>query len=216
MQMTFQPSFGINVPAGTYTARFLGTEDREPMDGSKFGKGMIPRMSWVWEVTEGPEAGKRIAQDTGTAAVPKSGAARVLLGLTGGQVQPGKSVDTNSFVGKLYQLEVAVNPDSDKGNLHVALIKPLAAGATASSPPPPPPAAGPKPPPRPPAPPRPQASRKYWAVLEEGGEPRLVEEKEFQEYIETHQLDPAELHIWENGQEYRPAKEFGFLDKIPF
>src|SRR6185312_2876401 len=84
-EMIFGQSLGIQVPAGWYNARFVGTEERPDMDGT-MGKNAgkpQPRMAWVFEVSDGQHAGERIPQETGTVAVQRSGALRMLTGLNG-------------------------------------------------------------------------------------------------------------------------------------
>ncbi len=146
-----QSNFGINLPVGRYTARFLGTEARQPIQGGQFGNDGEPRMAFIWEVTLGEHAGERIIQETGTAPSPKSECARMLLGLTGRELQVREQVDTDTYLNRLYTVKVAVNPKSDKGRLHVGDLEPATngsgrlqggqpapAGAPAGKPPPPP------------------------------------------------------------------------------
>ena len=57
-EMIAGQTMGISVQAGWYNTRFIGTEEREDMVstlGKNAGKAM-PRMAWVWEVTDGPSA----------------------------------------------------------------------------------------------------------------------------------------------------------------
>jgi len=217
--LVYGQSMGITVPAGYYTGKFLGTEDRPPMDGSRFGKGQVPRMAWVWEILDGQHKGERLAQETGVVAVPKSGCARVILGLAGGQIQTGKAVNTDEYVGKTYRLKVAVNPDSDKGNLHVADIEPLAAGASNSATSPPPRPSAP-PPPRQAAPAFPGApgdTRKFWMQPDGATEPVLDTATSVQNYIAGHKLDPKVVQVCiEGGSEWKPASDFGFKDSCPW
>jgi hypothetical protein len=199
----------MEVPAGRYVARFTGTEDREPFKESKFGGGDGgPRLGWLFEVAEGQYRGKKISQESGLRASPKSTAARIVAGLTGGQVAIGQAVDTDQFVGRLYVVKVAVNPNSDKGNLHIADIEPHN-GAPAAAPAQAPVAGGP--------PPRrnvnvvPADKREFWFAESDEAEPQIVSFKDLQDYITTHNLDPKALSVCPQGEsEYKPATLFGF------
>ncbi len=161
-EMIFGQTIGINVPAGRYVARFVGTEEREDFVGTmgkNAGKPM-PRMAWVFEVMEGEHRGERIPQETGTSAVIKSVAIRMLTGLNGGPLAVGQKVNTDAYVGRLYSLKVAPNPESTKGNLHIADLEPVGNTHPAAPTPPRPPAPSAPPPPPPPAakaPPPPKA-----------------------------------------------------------
>lgn len=141
-EMIYGQSLGISVPAGWYNTRFAGTEPRPDMVGSMPGKNQgkpQPRMAWVFEVTDGPYRGERVAQETGTAPVQRSGALRMLTGLNGGPMAIGQRVNPDTYVGRPYRIKVEPNPASDKGNLHVGAIEPGAAAPpqqSGNSPPP--------------------------------------------------------------------------------
>ena len=53
-KVTYHPS-QFDVPAGSYRARFLGTEERPPFEGpSKWGPAtQEPRLRWKFEVLDG-------------------------------------------------------------------------------------------------------------------------------------------------------------------
>jgi hypothetical protein len=215
----------MEVPAGRYVARFTGTEDREPFKESKFGGAGDggPRLGWLFEVVEGQYRGKKISQESGLRASPKSTAARVVAGLAGGQVAVGQAVDTDQFIGRLYVVKVAVNPNSDKGNLHVADIEPHqqggngpaagAAPASAGNP-----ATAPARPSAPPLRPQPQKSaaapnNMYWYAVS-GKEAEQIGHKDLQEYLDAHLLNPAEEMVCLVGsEEWRTAASFGFTAK---
>jgi hypothetical protein len=148
-KVTYHPS-QFDVPAGSYRARFLGTEERPPFEGpSKWGPAtQEPRLRWKFEVLDGPCAGKFITQDTNsTLTGPKSGFARMLKGLLGRMPTDGEVIDTDTFVHQSFQLEVEVNPNSESGNLYVAFLKPIPSSSMA---PPPRPGNGQTPPAAPP------------------------------------------------------------------
>jgi hypothetical protein len=130
-----------DVPAGTYRTRFDGCRDVDTSKfTSKFGRD-DPRIEWRFRVLEGPFQGKVITWMTGTnPASPKSNAYKMLRWLLGHMPQPGEGLDPAEYVGRCYEVEWEVNPESEKGYLHIARLKELAAGA---APAPAPPAAKP-------------------------------------------------------------------------
>jgi hypothetical protein len=129
--MIFGENTMLEVPVGRYIARFVGTEDRPPIQDSRFGNSEAPRMGWLFEVAQGPFQGKRISQESGCRATKNSTAARMMLGLQGGQLAVGQRVNIDAFVGRLYSVKVAVNDKSEKGNLHVADLEPYSRGQAA-------------------------------------------------------------------------------------
>lgn len=204
----------IEIPAGRYVARFAGTEEREAFKDSKFGASDAPRMGWLFEVVEGVEKGKKISQESGTAAVPRSTAARMLAGLLGRQVTIGESVDTDTLIGRVYSVKVAVNPDSDKGNLYIADLEPQQGAAPTSHAPAPAANGAPKPPARKSAAPQ---SKRFWFAPSDAAEPTLMTFNEAQKAIVDGSLNPALVEVCPEGEsEYRPAVQFGFKDTIPF
>jgi len=238
-----ESKFGIKVPPGWYVAQFVGTEDREPVKDTKFGKSNEPRLAWLFDVAEGEHQGQRIEQESGVTASSKSHCAKMLVGLHGRPLSAGEQVTVAQFVGKLYRVKVAPNPNSDKGNLYVADIEPQPQsdgapvrpadqhppGPPAAPPPPRRPAASasapptapvaPPPPRRPAAPPEPPWSpnRRYWVASGDGAEPRLTDGPDLQTYIANTKLDPAAVFVCPEGQtEYRPASELGFRDAVPW
>lgn len=207
----------LEVPAGWYVAKFVGTEAREPIKESRFGNEGAPRMGWLWEVTEGPHRGKKISQESGVRASLKSTAMRMITGLSGGKIAVGQQVDTDGFVGNLYRVKVAVNDASDKGNLHVADVEPC----EASTPAPPQagngrPAAGP--PPRrqaaaPAAPPEPS----FWVAKSDAGDPVRMTLRELQEWVAAEHKDPKEVEVVREGEEeWKSAADFGVTSDIPW
>src|SRR4051794_7888451 len=96
----------FDVPAGEYVARFAGVEmldDSQPRIG-KDGKPMAPAMSWHFEITEGPAAGKTAGRITGRNPTSKNIAGRMLSAITGQWLQDGKEVSIAPYVGKLYRI----------------------------------------------------------------------------------------------------------------
>jgi hypothetical protein len=206
----------LDVPAGWYVARFMGTEAREPIKESRFGNEGAPRMGWLWEVTEGPHRGKKISQESGVRASLKSTAMRMLTGLSGGKVAVGQQVDTDTFVGRLYRVKVAVNDASDKGNLHVADVEPYEAAAPAPAPagngrP----AAGP-PPRRQAAAPAAPPETSYWVCQSDTGDPVSMSFREMEDWVRAEHRDPAEVQVCKGGEvEYKSAAHYGVTLKSP-
>jgi hypothetical protein len=204
-----QSALGITVPAGWYVTKFVGTEDRGVMKDSKFGKGDQPRMAWVFEVTDGERKGEKIAQETGTWAGARTAAARIIAGLNGGPAAVGQTVNTDQFIGRAYRVKVAVNPDSEKGRLHVADIEVLAGGGSATGA-----ATGSAPPPRRPQPTRPAGvldpKQRYW--IDTGGAEEVQGDTEaVQAYLRDNKLSAADLMLCPvGGIDWKPAKDFGF------
>jgi hypothetical protein len=125
------PEEKFGVPCGNYVAEFLGTEDREEMDLTKFGKkGSQPRMAWMFEVVEPLHMrGRKFEQQTGTSPGSKTKFTHVLAGLIGHVPAKGENVRLSALVGQLFRVDVTVNPESDKGNFHIAYMTPLSQAA---------------------------------------------------------------------------------------
>jgi hypothetical protein len=211
----------LEVPAGWYVARFVGTEARDPIKESRFGNEGAPRMAWLWEVAEGPMRGKKISQESGVRAskgANVSTAYRMLYGLSGGRLQVGEQVDTDRWVGHLYRVKVAVNPNSDKGSLHVADVEPYdaqsptgnAAVRHAAGPPPrrqSGPAAAAAPPPEP----------SYWVCKSDTGDPVSMSFREMEDWVRAEHRDPAEVQVCKEGEaEYMSAAHYGVTSDMPF
>lgn len=224
-EMVYGQSTGISVPAGWYDCAFVGVEDRPDMIGTMGKNAGLPqkRMAWVFEVLSGQHRGERIPQETGTAAVLRSGALRILTGLNGGPMAVGQKVNTDTFVGRHYRVKVAVNPDSDKGNLHVADIEPptgqapaappptaAPARAPAAPPPPAPPAASAAPPPPPQPQRQPDAEPRYWCS--DGRETRQMSGTEIRQLIASGLVKDADVQVQrlDGSGGWQPAKAFGF------
>jgi hypothetical protein len=212
-QMTYGVSnVGISLPAGRYVARFVGTEERDPIQDSKYGNDNAPRMAWVFEVVEGPKAGERFAQETGVKATPKSGCARVILGLAGGTVNVGQRVDTDQFVGRTYAVKIGPNPNSDKGNLYVADIEPHAGAAQGGAPAPAARAGGP-PPRKPPAAAPAAAAPRYYIDYPDHPHDKLYSAEDVRSLVFAKGLKAKELMLCKDGDpDWQPAETYGFED----
>jgi hypothetical protein len=116
-----------DVPAGTYRTRFEGCRDVDTSKfTSKFGRD-DPRIEWRFRVMGGPFQSKLITWMTGTnPASPKSNAYKMLRWLLGHMPSPGEGLDPAEYVGRYYEVEWEVNPESEKGYLHIARLKEIA------------------------------------------------------------------------------------------
>jgi hypothetical protein len=196
----------FGVPTGSYLAKFVGTEDKPAFTGpSRYGTARTnePRLAWHFEVTEGEHRGKRFTQGSGSIpSGPKATFTKMLKGLLGRLPVKGEDIDTDAYIGRLYRVEVEVNPESDSGNFHIAYMSPHQGGAPApraAAPPPAPPAAPnrPAPPaPPPPAPPIPAASRpepQCWFFLQGQDAPVEMTATAFRAEVAAGRVKPDEV-----------------------
>ncbi len=166
------PADKFGVPAGSYVARFEGTEEVKPFSGpSKFGgQDQGPRMAWRFRVLEpATHRGKLFTQFSSEySPSPRSNFMKVLSGLLGRLPAEDEEVNTDALVGRSYRVEVGVNPISDVGNLHIAYMAPAGTPppAAAKTPAPPVPTADEDAPPPPPPPP--PLAAWYWLLLPDG------------------------------------------------
>jgi hypothetical protein len=229
-KFNYQPSDSkYDVPQGTYLVKFVALRDRHFDQPSKFG-GDGPRHEWEFEVLEGPQRGKVVAKTTGTDPTsPKSGCFKMLKGLLGRPPDPGEHIDTDAYVGRLYEVEWEPNPDSPQKNLSIMGLRPHRGAA-----PQPPPAGQPAPavsngttapPPRQGPPPRkaqaaapPPARRFYvYTTQDDSGDPVTMDEKELQDYVHTSQRAPGTVTVCAVGEdEWKTALDYGVKDQIPF
>jgi hypothetical protein len=149
-------------PVGRYRAKFVGVEEREPMEGSDYG----PGLEWSWEILAAVDgsrehAGKIVSRTTALEPTNKNSCGRFLKAVTDQIIGINAEVDLSDYVGRLYRIEV--EPNSTGKNTRVAEVPQLLEGdAAATAPhrpsPPQPAATGPGPrPPAPPSPPSPPA-----------------------------------------------------------
>lgn len=248
--ITYNPGESkFDVPPGTYLTRFIGCVDKEPFQDSRFakpGRPPEPRLGWQFEVvTPGASLGKIIEQNTGTFPSSKSGLVRLLNMLLANQggLQPGQSVDPQSFVGHVYQIQWLPNPSSEKGNPYIAGLMEMGADASTTPPPrtvtapvvpgqpapapqpagldprlpvqsPPPPARPRSAPPRPAAPPK-----RYFVDDPEAGEGDMhpMTREQVQTWIDGNKALAKNVMVCEEGsQAWTQADILGFRDCNPF
>jgi hypothetical protein len=225
------PDSKYDVPQGTYVAKFIALRERHFDQPSKFG-GDGPRHEWQFEVVEGPQRGKVVAKTTGTDPTsPKSGCFKMLKGLLGRPPDPGEDIDTDAYVGRLYEVEWEPNPDSPQKNLSITTLRPYRgavqqpAPASAPGAGPTPPGNGAAPPPRQGPPPRkapaaaaPPARRFYvYTTQDDSGDPVTMDEKELHDYVHTSQRAPGTVTVCAVGEdEWKTALDYGIQDTIPW
>ena len=215
----------FDIPTGVYTAKFLFAE---PVDESEFSaiknsKTAGPRLRFSFEIIEGAQQRKVIAQLTGSAATPKSRLRALLVQMAGGELAEGQEITVEDFQDRIYKVSWQPNPVSPNHNNHIASLYPVTATQSpATTNGTPTPIAPKKPPARHKAP----VGPRFWIPDEKTGEDKLVPEDEVQDLCNK-LGDCAKLSICaanENGDalgEYRPASELGFVltantEGIPF
>ena len=99
IMLQFEVKAGGGPPAGFYRAKFLTVETTEH---EEFGTGL----KFVFEVSDGDHKGEQATRITSSTPTPKNAAGRMLSGISGETLAPGKSVDLAPFVGKEYLLQV--------------------------------------------------------------------------------------------------------------
>ena len=96
-------------PAGVYKARFDGVE---AMNHAEYGDGL----RFDFEVTDGPQKGKRTCRITSADPTPRNAAGRMLADLAGVTPVNGVSVDLDSVTGCEYTIVVR---ESESGRTRV-------------------------------------------------------------------------------------------------
>jgi hypothetical protein len=99
MSLQFEVKAGGGPPAGFYRAKFLTVETTEH---EEYGTGL----KFVFEVSDGDHKREQATRITSSTPTPKNAAGRMLSGITGETLAPGKNVDLAPFVGKEYMLQV--------------------------------------------------------------------------------------------------------------
>ncbi len=210
-------------PEGTYVCKFLGVQDVDTSKWkeSKYGNGNEPRIEWCFQVAAGPEAGQRLTQLSGTD--PRSQMStcyRIMRGMLGRpHLQSGDVFNPQDFVGKHFEVRWEINARSEAGRTHIASIREV-------SPPAPGAQVAPRTPPKPPAPPGAPAAPpppaelsspapRYWVLNEKGQvENEPVPEQDVR--VRVNAGETLQLKDEAQASEWKPAKEWGFAEEIPF
>lgn len=123
----FTPS-ADKVDSGLYSAQFLGTVDKDPFPSKNPAKYPDePSLGWQFRIigpATSPMLGKVIEHRTGTRTWAGAGIVKLLnemLASSGG-LKPNQQIDTDAFVGKVYQVEWTPNPYSTQGYQHIGRI----------------------------------------------------------------------------------------------
>jgi hypothetical protein len=86
---------GGSVPAGAYTAKFVGIESI-PADPTRgYGEGI----RWQFEVPTGPQKGARASRITTASPSLKNACGKMLQGVSGKPLASGDEIDLEAFVG---------------------------------------------------------------------------------------------------------------------
>jgi hypothetical protein len=97
--LQFEVKAGGGPPAGFYRGNFLAVETTVH---EEYGQGL----KFVFEISDGDHKGELATRITSNTPTPKNAAGRMIAGLTGETLTPGKTVDLTPFVGKEYLLQV--------------------------------------------------------------------------------------------------------------
>ena len=97
--MQFEIKAGGGVPAGFYKGKFL---DVEATEHEEFGAGL----KFLFEVVDGEHKGEQATRITSASPTLKNAAGRMIGGITGETLTPGRNVDLAPFVGREYLLSV--------------------------------------------------------------------------------------------------------------
>lgn len=206
----------FDVPQGTYQAKFLGCQTREPLQGTDYG----PGLEWRFEIVSGPSAGKLCSRTTGQEPSAKNACGRMLVGITGGTVVKGQEVDISTYIGRLYLVTLAPNQAGTGVRVETAAAMegyapPAQAARPVSTVGGPPPRRNQAVAPTPPSVP---GEKRFWVVT--GGADAAPEElgwTELERWVQEKQIDPADVEVCEVGsQEWKKAADFGVQSAIPF
>jgi hypothetical protein len=104
MELQFEIKQGGGPPPGFYKTRFVTIE---PTQHEEFGTGL----KFVFEVIDGEHAGEQATRITSAQPTTKNAAGRMISGITGEALAPGKRVDLAGFVGKEYLAQVEATPN---------------------------------------------------------------------------------------------------------
>jgi hypothetical protein len=86
------------LPAGLYVGKLLDIESRESANGEY--------RRWVWEIVEGPYAGRKVYANTSTNFGPQAKPRRWVENLFGRELEAGEQVGVEDLVGDKHELIV--------------------------------------------------------------------------------------------------------------
>jgi hypothetical protein len=91
------------VPPGAYLAKFLGISPVEADALRGYGEGV----RWEFEVTTGPQAGRKTSRITTATPTQKNACGRLLAGMLGRGLADDEDVDLTPLVGRVFMIVVA-------------------------------------------------------------------------------------------------------------
>lgn len=94
------------LPIGAYVAEFVGVE---ATDHPEYGGGM----KFIFAVTEGSQKGRECYRTTKTEPTPRNSCGRLLAGLAGAKPSNGLDVDTDNYIGKVYNVLITESKGGD-------------------------------------------------------------------------------------------------------
>ncbi len=121
----------FGAPAGIYSAEFLGIApfgDGTPRNG-RDGKPMPPAVEWQFKVTDGEFAGQIIGRITSAEPTVGNSCGQLIRGLLGHTPTPDEDVNTDLYVGQVFQAVVSPSKESPDKTYVTQVIRPKAGGA---------------------------------------------------------------------------------------
>jgi hypothetical protein len=111
---------GGSVPAGAYTAKFIGIESIPADPNRGFGEGV----RWQFEVLTGPHQGARTSRITTATPTLKNACGKMLQSVSGKSLASGDEIDVATFVGRNY-LVVIVATESGATRVETVSAPPM-------------------------------------------------------------------------------------------
>src|SRR5262249_45300716 len=105
-------------PPGSYQAVFTGVRPHDTRLG--------PALRWAFVIAAGPYVGTGVSRITSAPPSPSSPAGRLLSRLLGRPVREGEAIDSDTFAGHRYTVEL--RPAKTGGGLNVDWVGPPAWG----------------------------------------------------------------------------------------
>jgi hypothetical protein len=93
---------GGSVPAGAYTAKFIGIESIPADPVRDYGEGI----RWQFEILSGPYKGGRTSRITTAIPSLKNACGKMLQGISGKNLASGDEIDVETFVGHNFLIVV--------------------------------------------------------------------------------------------------------------
>lgn len=107
-----------SVPAGSYSAKFVGVEPFQSKDG-KYGDGL----RWKFQIVGGSLNGQVASRITGPTPSPKNSCGQVLSGMLGKSLQADQEFDIDLLVGRTFLIVVKATANGTRIETVVELPK---------------------------------------------------------------------------------------------